>query len=319
MPIKPQLLRQISLRQLQVFKTVVDCGGHTKAARKLHLTQPTISMQLKKLEETIGHPLIEQIGRKLHTTPVGQKLYETTQDVLTRLHQLEEEVASAGEIAGPLRLTVVTGAKYFMPHLLGDFLRQYPRVRPSMAVTNREQVIEHLLGNHADLAIMGKVPESLPLYGHNVLDNELVFVARADHPLTRERNIPLQRLVTEPFLTRERGSGTLRAVRRKFKEEGVEIEPWLELGSSEATKQGLLAGLGISVLSRHNLRLELETGRLVTLDVQGFPLHRTWYAVHHQGKHLSLAAQTFVEFLCDNARRLLTQTAPAVSQKPAAE
>ncbi len=318
MSLPKRLLRQLSLRQLQIFKTVIESGGHTAAARKLHLTQPTVSMQLKKLQDSLGQPLMEQIGRKLHPTATGQALYQACCDILERLEQLESETSASGEIAGPLRLAVVTSGKYFMPHLLGHFLRAHPAVEPSMVVTNREQVIQHMLDNRADLVIMGRIPGDLPLEAHDFLDNELVFVARSDHPLAREKNLPLARLWQEPFLAREPGSGTRLAVMRQFQRIGMPLQPWLELGSSEAIKQGLLAGLGVSVLSRHNLRLELDTGQLVTLDVQGFPLKRTWFVVHHQGKHLSLAAKAFLEFLRTEARSLLNQSR-FLSQTPAAE
>jgi len=301
-----KLIQHVSLRQMQIFEAVVRLNGYTRAAEELHLTQPTVSMQVKKLGETIGHPLLEKIGNHLHTTAVGDEVYSSAQSILGNMAALgDATTALDGVIKGPLRIAVITTAKYFMPHLLGTFISQHPDVQPMLKVTNRSRVLERLKTNEDDLLIMGQVPVELDVVAHPFIDNELVVVANPAHPLTKCSNITLKQLHKERFLIRESGSGTRLAVERLFAGQRLEIQPYMELGSSEAIKQAVMAGLGISVLSRHNLRLELAGNHIALLDVKGFPLFYRWYAVHLQGKKLSLTASRFLDFLLLQGKDML--------------
>ncbi|VAW83023.1 Transcriptional regulator, LysR family [hydrothermal vent metagenome] len=300
------LIRHVTLRQLQIFEAVVRLGGYTRAAEMLHLSQPTISMQVKKLSETIGHRLLERVGSHLHTTAVGDEVYASAQNILGSMVSLGESAAALeGVVKGPLRIAVITTAKYFMPHLLGAFIAQHPEVKPLLKVTNRSRVLERLKSNEDDLLIMGQVPAGFDVEAHPFVDNELVVVASTRHPLTKCSSISLQRLSKERFLVREAGSGTRLAVDRLFAEQNIEVEPYMELGSSEAIKQAVMAGLGISVLSRHNLRLELAGTHIAILDVKGFPLFYRWYAVHLKSKKLSLVSRTFLDFLLQQGKDML--------------
>jgi DNA-binding transcriptional LysR family regulator len=296
-----------SLQQLRVFDAVVRHGSITRAAEELFLTQPAVSIQIKKLETLVGLPLLEQVDRRLHPTQAGRRVHASARRVLTELAQLEQAVTELkGVVKGELRIGVVTTAKYFMPHLLGAFIERHPEVEPRLTVTNRAQVLARLQANEDDLLIMGQVPEGLDVEAHPFLDNDLVVVAHAGHPLAGRRRIPMKRLCQERFLVREQGSGTRLAIEAVVAGRGQRIEPYMELGDSEAIKHGILAGLGISVMSRHNIRLELESGRLVVLDVEGFPLRRKWYAVHPRTKKLSLTTRTFLEFILREAGRILS-------------
>jgi len=300
------LIRHVSLRQLQIFEAVVRLGSFTRAAEALHLTQPTVSMQIKKLSEALDLPLIEQLGRHIQPTAAGQNVYAAAQDILGRMVALGESAAELeGVVKGPLHIAVITTAKYFMPHLLGAFITQHPLVEPRLTVTNRSKVLERLKSSKDDLLIMGQVPKELAVQAHPFIDNELVVVASPDHPLSSAHNITLEKLSQERFLVREPGSGTRQAVDRLFSEHELKITPYMELGSSEAIKQGVMAGLGLSVLSRHNLRLELAGNYIRVLDVKGFPLRRRWYAVHLKGKKLSLVARTFLDFLMKQGKDIL--------------
>jgi len=302
------LIRHVSLRQMQIFEAVVRLGGYTRAAEELHLSQPTVSMQIKKLSETLGSPLLEKVGNRLHTTAIGDEVYASAQNILSNMVSLGESAETLeGVVKGPLRIAVITTAKYFMPHLLGAFVTQHPEVKPILKVTNRSRVLERLKSNEDDLLIMGQVPVELDVEAYPFIDNELVVVANPQHPLTQCKSISLQQLAKERFLVRESGSGTRLAVERLFAEQGLEVQPYMELGSSEAIKQAVMAGLGISVLSRHNLRLELTHNHIAVLDVKGFPLFYRWYAVHLKGKKLPLAARTFLDFLLQQGKDMLQQ------------
>lgn len=300
------LARTTTLRQLQILVAVARHGGYTRAAEALHLTQPTVSMQVKKLSEAIGLRLFEQTGKKLQLTAAGRKTLAASQDILNRLELLGGEISSlTGEMKGELRIAVVTTAKYFMPHLLGVFVQRYPEVQPRLFVTNREKVLERLRENQDDLLIMGKVPEELAVEATPFLDNDLVVIAPPGHHLAKKRAIPLKQLLKERFLLREPGSGTRLAMDKLFLDKGLELTPYMELGSIEAIKQAVMAGLGISVMSQHNLRLELDGHKMCILDVKGFPLRRHWFAVHASDRKLSLVAQTFLGFIRDEGGLIL--------------
>ncbi|WP_456415408.1 LysR family transcriptional regulator [Thiolapillus sp.] len=300
------LIRHVTLRQLQIFEAVVRQGGYTRAAETLHLTQPTVSMQVKKLCEHMGLPLFEESGKKLQLTAAGRKTLEVSRDILSRLELLGSEISSlSGEMKGELRIAVVTTAKYFMPHLLGAFVHRYPDVQPRLFVTNREKVLQRLQENQDDLLIMGRVPEALEVEATPFLDNDLVVVAPPSHPLAKKRAISLKQLAKERFLLREPGSGTRLAMDKLFAAQRLTLEPYMELGSIEAIKQVVMAGLGISVMSQHNLRLELDGRKMCILDVKGFPLRRHWFAVHASGRKLSLVAQTFLDFIREEGSLVL--------------
>lgn len=298
-------LRHITLHQLRLFHSLGKHLSFTRAAEDMHLSQPAMSIQIKRLEESIGMPLVEKMGKRLFLTEAGRELFDASRDVLDRLNALNEDMIGMQEgIKGPLSLAAITIAKYFMPHLLSVFLRDYPGVEPSLTITNQAKIIRRLEDNMDDLVIMGRIPDNMELEAEEFLDNPLVVVASPNHPLAGRKNIPLERIAEERFLSRELGSGTREARRRLFAEHGLEAKTYMELGSGEAIKQAVMAGIGISVLSMHSLRLELQAGLLVTLDVQHFPLVRKWYAVHLKSKKLSNTSRRFLDFLLNDGANL---------------
>lgn len=308
----------LTLQQLRLFEAVARHGSFTRAAQELFLTQPAVSIQVKRLEEGVGSPLFEHHGRRFQLTAVGKELYAAARDVLARLRMLEGTVQSMQDtVAGPLQLAAVTSAKYFVPHLLGAFLNRYPDAEPRLKVTNRENALARLAEGRDDLVFMGQVPDQLPVESIPFLSNVLVVVAHPDHPLVGAREVPLGRLAEERFLVREPGSGTRKAVDQVLAEQHITIAPYMELGSGEAIKQAVMAGLGVSVISLYNLRLELAAGQIAVLDVAGFPLQRRWYAVHSRERQLSLAASTFLEFILADAEGILADLMPTQSCLPA--
>lgn len=294
-----------TLHQFKVFEATARHGSFTRAAEELFLTQPTVSMQVKQLTKAVGLPLFEQVGKKLYLTDAGRELFSTCQDIFSRLDQLEMRVADMkGMKQGQLRLAVITTAKYFVPRLLGPFCQIYPGIDVSLIVTNHEQVIERLSDNQDDLYIMSQLPEHMDIEAYPFLDNPLVVIAPNSHPLAGKKNIPISELVGEHFIMREPGSGTRRSVQKLFDQEGISVKVRLELGSNEAIKQAIAGGLGLSVLSRHTLTPESSNSELTVLDVQGFPIHRNWYAVYLSGKQLSVVASTFLDYLKVEAAKL---------------
>ncbi len=300
-------MRQSTLHQLKVFETVARLTSITRAAEELSLTQPTVSMQIKQLTQNVGVPLFEQIGKKLYLTESGQELLVTCRDIFDSLSRFEMKINDfQGMKQGKLKLATITTTKYFMPRALAPFCQLYPGVEITLEITNHERILDRLNENLDDLYIISKIPDSSQdrlrqrsdVALHPFLENPLVVVAPRTHPLAGEKNIPIARLQNEPFIMRERGSGTRAAVEQLFSEHGVSVKVKLELGGNEAIKQAIGVGFGISVLSQHTFTPESAiSGGLTILDVQHFPIERHWYIVYPADKQLSILASTFFDFL----------------------
>ncbi|WP_029007891.1 LysR family transcriptional regulator [Azospirillum halopraeferens] len=303
-----------TLQQFRIFEAVARHRSYTRAAEELHLTQPAVHIQVRRLEETVGLPLFETVGRRIVPTRAGEATLEAAAEVLGRLKALGGTIADLkGRVGGPLRVAVVNSGEYFLPAVLGEFLRRHPEVQPQLIVTNRARIVERLAERRDDFVVMGRTPEGMDLAAHPFMDNLLVPVAGPDHPLAAHRALPLETLAGERFLMREPGSGTRDAVERLMAEQGLSVRTTMELGSTEAIKRAVMAGLGVSVLSLSSLEPDLEAGRLTLLRVAGFPLRRTWFAVHHRGKRLGPTADAFLALLMqegESARQRNSRLAP---------
>lgn len=299
-------LRHLTIHQMRLFHSLATHLSFTAVANELHLSQSAVSIQIKRLSETVGIPLIDKIGKRIYLTDAGRELFATTDDVLKRLELFRGDIQDMGQaIKGPLKISGITTSKFFMPHLLGRFLKNYPDVEPSLTITNQTKVKHRLIENLDDITIMGKFPLNIELETHHLLDNPLVLVAPIDHPLAHRKNIPLSDVANERFISREQGSGTRAFRTHLFEDSGLKANTYMELGSAEAIKQAVMAGLGVSVLSLHNLQLELNAGLLAVLDVENFPIQRKWYTVHLKDKQLSRTANRFLEFLLDEGAKSL--------------
>lgn len=297
-----RLVRHVTLRQLQILEAIVQQGSFTRAAEQLFLTQPTVSMQVKKLADVMGVPLFQQVGRRVEPTDAGREVYAAARDILRSLADLDVRLADLkGLRRGRLRLAVITAAKYFAPEILGAFCERYPNIEVSLKVTNRERVIESVVASDDDIFIMGR-SEGIGVEVESIdfAPNPLVVIARHDHPLAGERAIPLKRLTEERFLLREPGSGIRDAVLKAFSKEGLCPNVSMELGSNEAIKHAVLGGLGIATLSLHSLALDAESGKIALLNVDGFPIMRSWYLVYPRHRELSLVGKAFLSFTIEH-------------------
>lgn len=300
------LIRYATLRQLQIFEASVRLGSFSRAAEELFVTQPTVSMQNKKLSDALGLPLFEQIGRNIRPTEIGRELYESCRRIFENLANLEMKISEhKGLKRGRLRVGVVTTAKYFVPEVLGEFCRKYPGIDVALKVSNRERIIERLNTYEDDLYIMGQAPdEGIEIESYPLAPNPMVVLAPRGHPLEHEKNIPLSRIAEEPLILREPGSGIRDTTLRLFEQEGLTPRVRMELGSNEAIKHAVVGGLGLALLSLHTLSLEGPTGPVVILDVKGLPIMRQWHLVYPKGKELSLVAEAFLEFSLDVEPRM---------------
>lgn len=300
-------LKHATLHQLRIFLAVAEHNSFARAAEALHLSPPTLSIQVKQLAETVGQPLFEQLGKKIYLTATGKILAEACQDIAQRLDLLSEDLSALqGMERGKLKLAILTTVKYTVPKLLGGFCAAYPRIEVAMVVGNRENLLQRLSQNMDDLYIMGQAPENLDVVSEDFLKNPLVLVAEPSHPLAGERHISPEQLRNEPFILREPGSGTRLTTERFFAQHGFVPINRLEVGSNEAIKQTVAGGLGIAVLSATTVVSELALGELVQLDVSGFPLIRRWQVVYPRGKRLSPTAQAFKKWLYDHRPSDLT-------------
>ena len=295
----------ITLRQLRVFEAVARHLSYTRASQELHLSQPAVSMQVRQLEEAVGIPLFEKLGKRTELTEAGREVYNYSRTINRSLAELEEVMQSLkGVSSGRLNIAVASTVNYFAPRLLAVFHQRYPGISPRLDVTNRETLVRLLESNAVDLALMGLPPTEVEVDSEAFMDNPLVVIAPPGHPLAGAPRIPRAWLADETFVMREPGSGTRQAMERFFKEQGVAIRHGMQMTRNEAVKQAVRSGLGLSVVSLHTIELELETGRLRVLDVEGFPLARQWHLVYRRGKRLSPAARAFRDFVVGEAAQI---------------
>lgn len=292
------LIRHASLRQIQVFESVARNSSFTRAAEELHLTQPTVSAQVKSLAESIGLPLYEQVGRNIYLTEVGESVASSCREVIKAFSNLEMKLDEfKGMKRGRLRVAVMTTAKYFMPLALGAFSKKYPDIELSLTISNRDTLLKRIDQNMDDLYILGQIPPSnLDIEIVPFTPNPLVIIANRDHPLVGQK-VTLERLAEEPFIMREEGSGIRSAVEQAFASKGLAVNERLVMQTNEAIKHCVVGNLGVACVSRHTLYLEGSRGPIVELDVEGFPIQKTWNIVYPAGKELSVIAKEFFEFL----------------------
>lgn len=291
-------LKRLTLRQMQLFLAVCDHRSYSRAAEAMALTQPAISLQMRQLEELVGQPLFEIIGRKLHLTEAAEALQRACIDILDRLENLDMQLSDLrGSLQGQLRLAVETSAKYFVPHLFAAFRERHPEVSLQLAVVNHAQALKRVAVHRDDLLIMTMVPGDKGLEFVPFLENPIIAVARPDHPLAARENLTLQELTPYPLLQREPGSATRTVTEEYCHQKRAHFSQTLEVGSLESQLEGVIAGLGLALLPRHAVRRELASGELVALAVTELPLRRSWCVVHARDKQLSPVAQAFFEFV----------------------
>jgi DNA-binding transcriptional LysR family regulator len=287
-----------TFRQLQLFLALAEHKSITTAARACHVTQPTVSMQLRELADAVGMPLYEQIGKRLFLTDAGRALVDTARAMVDEWAGFEQRIdAMKGLRRGRLRLAVVSTAQYFVPGLLGSFCERYPEMDIALELLNRDAVVARLRDNRDDLYIMSMPPTDMALEQHAFLRNPLVVIAPRAHPLAARRGLALEELAGERFILRERGSGTRLACDAHFQAQGFAPRVRLELGSNEAIKYSVAASMGLAVVSRHALSAALADEPVAVLDVADFPMMSHWWTLYPRGKRLSLVAAVFLEHI----------------------
>ncbi|MCG9737700.1 LysR family transcriptional regulator [Shewanella insulae] len=294
-----------TLRQMEILLAVYDSGSVSGAAETLHLTQPTISMQLKKLADVIGFPLYNIVGRKVVFTEAGLEVVKSATEILDSFARLEMSLSDMGELkSGTLRLAVVTTSKYFIPHLLGPFCERYPNVTVQLNVGNRQQIIERLKQGIDDFYVFSHPPADINTESIEFFNNPLVAIAQENHPLVSQDGVSLAELCEAPFLMRENGSGTRLAIERFMAKQGVKLNVKMTIESNEAIKHSVMSGLGVSILSAHTLAFGGNTG-LAQLNVKELPINSNWYFLWLKSKRPSAIAQAFLTHVESEGREML--------------
>ncbi len=302
-------MKNATLRQLKVFESVARHLSFSRAAEEMHLSQPAVSIQVKKLEDHAGLPLFEQLGKKVHLTPAGVEMLHSSRIIIQQFKEVEEAMAQfKGVAGGKLNVAVISAGDYFLPRLLVEFARRHSGVTLDFGVCNREELLSQLNDNLTDLAIMVRPPLGLDTVSEAFAPHPYVVVAAPDHPLASRKRIALSRLAREPFVVREKGSDTWNSMEEGFGAHLAKLNIAMEIKSTETIKQAVMAGMGVSFLSAHTISRELQVGSLSVLDVQGFPLMLNWYVVHRRNKRLTPVAQAFKTFLMSDGGSLIEQT-----------
>lgn len=299
-------MRHATLRQLKVFETVARRLSFSRAAEELHLSQPAVSTQVKQLEDHAGLPLFEQLGKRIFLTPAGREMLRHSRAIITQFREAEESMAQLkGITGGTLNVSVISAGDYFFPHLLAEFCRRHNGIKLNLDVTNRQELLQKLVENLTDLAVMVRPPLEMDVVAEPFAPHPYVIVARPDHPLASQKHIPRSELLSQPFIARELGSDTWNSMQDVFGEDLEKIQIAFEIRSTETIKQAVMAGMGIAFLSAHNINLELQVGNLVILDVENFPAMLNWYMVHRKDKQLPPVAQAFKGFLLEQGASLI--------------
>lgn len=306
-------MKNTTLRQLTVFLAAARHLHFTRAAHELGMTQPSVSMQIRQLEENLGVALFEQIGKRIHLTEAGRELYEYCREISRQLASAETALERLkGVRGGKLRLAIAPTAKYFVPQLLAQFLREYPGVVTDLSIASRETLLAQVEDNECDLVVMTSPPSDPTLVAAPFLTEPLVAIVPPDHALAQAQAVSPARLVQEPMLLREAGSETRRLIEQFFAERGLAIAVGMTANSNETLKQGVQAGLGMAIVPLQSVIHERDAGQLAVVDVDSLSLQIHWYLVHRQEKRFSCVAEAFRGFVLQDARQCL----PAYAHDP---
>ncbi len=295
-----------TLKQVQTFIEVARERSVSKAAERLFVTQPAVSMQIKQLEDTFGLALIEPLGRNIRLTHAGEEFLIHAIGAIGQFKDLEASMAEhVGNKKGRIDLAIVSTAKYFVPMLLVRFSKLLPDIEVKLRIDNRENILGMLSRNEVDLVMMGRAPSTLDCEATPFATNPQGFVCAPDHPLSRRKRASFDMLQGYPFVVREPGSGTRAAMERLFAQHEIPINAAMEMPSNETIKQAVMAGMGMSFLSLRTVRHELAAGHLALADINGMPIVGHWYVTHLRQKKLSPAAKAFKGFLIEQGGALI--------------
>jgi len=289
-----------TIHQLRVFITVCDTKSVTKAAQVLHLTQPAVSMQLKKLQDQFEIPLTEVIGRKLYITPFGEEIAKIIRSILEKMNQIKEQVElSKGLLSGKIRIASVSTGKYLIPYFLKAFMKLHPQIEIIIDVTNKNKVVEDLRNNDTDYALVSVIPTDMDLIRIQLLQNHLYLVGSKEvcYATSQHTGSFAAKMQSLKFIFREPGSATRRAMEHFLETENMQVQNKIELKSNEAVKQAVVAGLGVSVMPLIGLKNEMQLDQIRIIEHEHLPIESNWNLVYLKGKEMTPAMNAFIGHL----------------------
>ncbi len=306
----------MDLWQLNIFCKVIELKSFSRAGKAVRLSQPTISSHIKDLEDHLDCRLIDRLSKEALPTKAGELLYGYAKRMLALRDETETALA---EFKGKIRGRLVIGGStipgtYLMPQLIGDFKKQYPDVIVSLKIGDTDNIIEGILNGNLELGIVGAKAETKKIVQKKLIEDEMRLIVPANHCWAGEKRVSLKQLINEPFIVRERGSGTLKSLYQSLSDHGHGLEDlkvMAELGSTQAICQGIKTGAGLSILSTLAVAEDLQTGKLVALEVDGLNLKRNFYLTWHRHRSPSPLNQAFVKFL---KQKLKTNQKPSHSK-----
>lgn len=293
----------LDLYKLEIFYWVAELKSFSQAAELLSLRQPTVSAHVQELEEALGDKLLYRVRGRVSLTPLGQLLMQRAKNLLTFKR---ETVAAVEQFHGTLSGELWVGGsnipgQYLLPPRLAAFVIKYPAVKPILRIGDSAGIVEDVLDGKVELGFVGFKSADARLTFEKLWDDEMVLAVSQDHPWSRRKDVRMADLRAEKFISREGGSGTLGSFRQLLAKRRQSPDKLLnigmELGSTEAVKEALMAGFGISILSRISIRRELAEGSIVEVPIRGLTLKRDFYKVFHRRRPLHPIAQAFRHFL----------------------
>jgi DNA-binding transcriptional LysR family regulator len=286
-----------TLHQLKVFVEIVKKQSITKASEALFLTQPAVSIQLKKFQDQFPLPLTEVVGRKLYVTNFGKEIAVTAQKILDEVSTIDHKTKQyQGKLAGKLTLSCVSTGKYVLPYYLSGFVNQHTGIDFTIDVTNKQNVVKDLEENRVDFALVSVLPTHLSLETFPLLKNSLYLVGGREREVHRTGKIE-NIFVEEPLLYREKGSATRNAMEAFIDGKNVSVQKKIELTSNEALKQAVIAGLGYSIMPLLGIKNAVDNGDISIIEYKGLPIHTQWNIVWLKNKSLSPVANAFIAYL----------------------
>ncbi len=291
-----------TLHQLRIFLKVADCQSITKASEELYLTQPAVSIQLKKLQDQFELPLTEVIGRQLYITDFGQKIAQASRKILEEADAIRYTIDQyKGMVTGKIKISVVSTGKYVIPYFLKSFMDKYPGVEISIDVSNKNKVIEGLLSNNSDFSLVSVIPKEVPIHSIELMENKLYLVGSSAYSEPVKKLKDLEKLT---LLFREEGSATRNAMEEFLEQHKVPVGKTMELVSNEAVKQAINAGIGFSIVPLIGLRNELAIGGMKIIPMKGLPIITNWNLVYNKGKKLTPAHEELIRYIEENKKEI---------------
>jgi DNA-binding transcriptional LysR family regulator len=291
---------KFTLHQLEIFRKIATVKSVTKASEQLFLTQPAVSIQLKNFQDQFKLPLFEVVGRKLYITEFGEEIAIAAQKILDEVDAINYKSSLfQGELAGKLKISVVSTAKYAMPYFLTKFIQTNDKIDITMDVTNKMSVIRSLENNECDFAMVSTIPKKLKIDSIELMKNQMFFVAGKNYQINNNLK-SLKELSSSLFLFRENGSATRLAMEKYLVKHKIEIQKKMELTSNEAVKQAVIAGLGISIMPIIGIQQSLQNGDVKILKIKDLPIETNWNLIWLKTKNLSNVAKAFKDYILEN-------------------